>query len=163
MGEAELQHTKLEGIQDYIAAIDTVVELASHTLRVFGHSLEGAGFNSLRRHDALQRFLLASRNNRLYIVLHNINHIMLDCPRLMSLLRQFSHAISIHQTHSHVQGVYDPFVVADARHYVRRFHFEDSRGLLALNDPQGAEVLNHRFAQLREASFPAVWASTTGL
>lgn len=163
MAEGELQHTKLEGINAYIEAIDTVVGLGQRNLRIFGHSLDGAGFNSVKRHDLLQHFLLASRNNRLSIVLHDVNHVMLDCPRLMSLLRLYGHAIAIHQTQPHAQGIYDPFVVADDLHYVRRFHYTDSRGLLALNDPLGAETLNHRFAELWEASFPAVWATTTGL
>lgn len=163
MEAAEPRHVRLEGINEYIEAIDTVSGMASRTIRVFGHSLEGMGFNSVKRHEVLQRFLLASRNNRLYIVLHDVNHVMLDCPRLMILLRQFSHAVAIHQTQAQAQGVYDPFVVADGQHYVRRFHYEDSRGLLALNDPQGAETLNHRFAELWEASFSAVSATTTGL
>ncbi|MBI2311086.1 MAG: hypothetical protein HYU77_01080 [Betaproteobacteria bacterium] len=163
MPDGELQHTKLEGINDYIEAVDTVIGLAQRTIRIFGHSLDGGGFNSVKRHDTLQRFLLASRNNRLQIVLHDVNYVMLDCPRLMSLLRLYGHAIAIHQTQPHAQGVYDPFVVADDQHYVRRFHYADSRGLLAVNDPQGAETLIHRFGELWEASFAAVWATTTGL
>ena len=51
---------------------------------------------------------------------------------LHALLRQFGHAIRIHETHPTAKSVYDPFAVADDRFFVHRFHFEELRGLSAL-------------------------------
>jgi hypothetical protein len=156
------RHTRLEGIAQYSAAIDTVIAKAQRRIRVFDRNLENIGFNTPGRQELLRSFLLARRVNHLDIVVHDTGYLSRNCPRMLLLLRQFSHGVSIHQTHAHMQGVYDPFV-ADGEHYVHRFHFDDSRSLLALDDPQEARNLNDRFDELWDASFPAVFATTIGL
>lgn len=163
MDENPLQHTKLEGIADYVAAIDTLIGLARRAIRVFDHNLENTGFNSAKRQELLRGFLLANCNNRLQIVVHDPEYLARNCPRMLLLLTRFSHAISIHRTESHAQAVTDPFIVADGDHYARRYHFEDTRGLLALHDPLEAHALNERFGELWEASSPALFATTLGL
>lgn len=140
-----------------------MISRAERRIRVFDRNLEGLDFNSPARHDLLRGFLLARRTNRLYIVVHDIGYLNRNCPRMLLLLRQFSDGVSFHQTHAHMQGVYDPFVIADEQHFVHRFHFDDSRSLLALDDPQNARNLNDRFDEIWEASFPAVSATTLGL
>jgi len=86
-----------------------------------------------------------------------------SCPRMIQLLRTFSHAVAIHETQTQAKGVYDPFVVADEMNSVRRFHFNDLRGLFARNDPIEAHTLAERFEEIWEASAPAVTANTIGL
>ena len=163
MTEAAPQHTRLEGIAQYSDAIDALVAKAERRIRVFDRNLDGLGFNSPKRQDLLRAFLLARRTNRLDILVHDTGYLSRHCPRMLDLLRQFSHGVTIHQTHAHVQGVYDPFVIVDDAHFVHRFHFDDSRSLLAFDDPQETRTLNDRFDDLWEASFPALSASTLGL
>lgn len=163
MTEAAPQHTRLEGIAQYGEGIDAVIARAERRIRVFDRNLDSLGFNSPKRHELLRGFLLARRTNRIEILVHDTGYLERNCPRMHMLLRQFSHALTIHQTHPHVQGVYDPFVIVDDTHYVHRFHFDDSRSLLALDDPQEARTLNDRFDELWEASFPAIFATTLGL
>jgi hypothetical protein len=157
------RHTRLEGIAEYCTAIDNVISKARRRIRIFDRNLEGLGFNSPGRQELLRAFLLARRTNHLYIVVHDTGYLTRSCPRMLLLLRQFSHGVSIQQTHAHMQGVYDPFVIADEEHFVHRFHFDDSRGLLALDDPQESRNLNDRFDELWDASYPAVFATTLGL
>ena len=163
MDENVLQHTKLHGVTDYVDAIDTVVGLAQSIIRVFDNNLENAGFNSLKRYEMLRSFLLASRKNRLQIVVHDPAYLEKRCPRMIMLIKQFSHSVNIHRTQSHAQHVTDPFIIADDRHYVRRYHFDDLRGLMALHDPKEAEALNLHFDEIWAASQPAISATTTGL
>ena len=155
-------HTHLEGGANYEAALDVLIRRATQRLRFFDHAL-GRAFNASRRHDLLRAFLLASRANRLQIVVHDPANIIRDCPRLAGLLRQYTHAVSIHQTLPEARGVYDPFAVADEHHFVHRFHYEDTRAVLALDDPQGARHFAERFDEIFEASIPAVAATTLGL
>ena len=159
----DLQHTKLEGTVDYIAAMDTLCGLAHRTLYVFEKNFENIGFNSEARYDILRLFLLASQTNRLHLLAHDAHPIVLHCPRLMILLRQFSHSMHICQTPQHFLHITEPFAVADESHYVRRFHFDDSRGILAQNDPEGARILKSRFTEMWASSYPSVSANTTGL
>jgi len=156
------QHTKLEGSGEYEAALDTLLARPQRTLRIFDRQL-GPAFNSPARYDLLRAFLMRSRANRIFVVLHDVSGLPRDCPRAINLLRQFSHAISIHETQPQAKGVYDPLALADERDYLHRFHYEDTRALLALDDPQGAQGLVRRFEEIWEASVPAVSATTLGL
>lgn len=159
----DLQHTKLEGMADYIAALDTLCGLAHRTLYVFEKDFEDIGFNSQARHDILRHFLLSSSTNRLHLLAHDARPIMLHCPRLVLLLRQFGHSMHIYQTPRHLLHLTEPFAVADESHYVRRFHFDDTRGILAQNDPDEARVLKSRFTEMWAPSHQAISGTTTGL
>lgn len=156
------RHEKLTGNTEYEAALDRLLERPRRHLRIFDRQL-GKGFNSIARQDLLRAFLLRNRANRVQIVLHDASNLVRDCPRLMNVLRQFSHAVAIHETEAHAKRVYDPFVLADDRDHLHRFHYDDSRALLALDDPAGTQPLLDRFEELWEASAPSSSATTLGL
>ncbi len=158
-----LQHTQFDGIADYVAALDTVCASARHTLNVFENNYEDIGFNSEARFDTLRRFLLANGNNRLNLLAHNPQPLVRYCPRMMMLLRQFGHSMFIYQTPKSLQHITEPFAVADDNHYVRRYHFDHSRGILAKNDPEGARLLNSRFHEMWASSHPCASGTTLGL
>ena len=159
----ELQHTHLDGTADYIAALDTLCGLAQRELYVFEKDFEDIGFNSEARYNTLRTFLLASPSNRLHLLAHDTSPLAQRCPRLMILLRQFGHNMHIYQTPKHLLHLTEPFAVVDEAHYVRRFHFDDPRGILAQHDPAGARVLKSRFEEMWTASHPAVSSTTLGL
>lgn len=148
---------------EYRVAIDRIVRRGRRTIRVFDRNLDGAGFNAADRFEVLRSFLLQSRENRLQFVLHDVGPVQRDHPRLLLLLRQFSAAVSIHQTSQEAQGVYDGIVVADDAHYVHRFHFDHPRGEWVLNDIARTQGLLRRFEEIWSASAPAVSATTLGL
>jgi hypothetical protein len=156
------QQEKFDNLAGYESALDKVIGHAGKRIRIFDNQ-SGPAFNSVNRYDLLRKFLLASRNHRLYIVLHDVSFLTAHCPRMMFLLKQFSHSILIHETQPHAKHVYDPFTVVDDVHYVHRFHYDEARGLMALNDSVGAHGFNDRFEEIWEASFPAVSATTLGL
>lgn len=159
----ELQHSAFTGASEYIAALDTLCGLAHSTLCVFEKNFAEIGFNSETRIAALRSFLIANPANRLQLLAHDARPMVQRCPRLMLLLRQFSHSMHIYQTPEHLQHLSEPFAVADASHYVRRFHFDDPRGILAQYDVEGSRVLKSRFAEMWASSRPALSATTLGL
>lgn len=161
--DKEPQHTQFDGASDYIEALDTLCALATRSLCVFEKNLDGIGFNSEKRYDILRRFLIASPSNRLQLLVHDTRYLAQNCPRMMMLLRQFSHNLQIYRTPQHLQSLSEPFAVADETHYVRRFHFDNTRGVLAQNDPQGARALQSQFGEMWSASRPGVSATTIGL
>jgi hypothetical protein len=163
MNESSLQHTKLDGITDYTAALDTLCNLAQRELYLFEKNFDGMGFNTEARYTTLRNFLLASPGHRLFVLAHDVHYLSMLCPRMVMLLRQFGASMFIHQTAQHMQSVSEPFSVADDAHYVRRFHFDDPRGILAQHDPEGARVLKSRFMEMWAPSHPAISATTTGL
>lgn len=159
----ELQHTHLDGTADYIAALDTLCGLAQRELYFFEKDFEDTGFNSEARYNTLRSFLLASPSNRLHLLAHDTRPLSQYCPRLIILLRQFGHSMRIYQTPKHLLHLTEPFAVADEAHYVRRFHFDDPRGILAQHDHAGARVLKSRFEEMWASSHPAISPTTLGL
>lgn len=159
---ASPRQTPLAGNAALEAALDDILLRAQRTVRIFDNAL-GQGYNSTVRFDALRRFLLSSPRNRLLIVVHNSQAANRNCPRLLNLLRLHAHAISIHETHQAAKAVYDPFAVVDDLHHVHRFHFEQPRGVLSVDDPIGTHSFIERFEEIWEASSPAVSATTLGL
>jgi len=81
----------------------------------------------------------------------------------MRLLRQFSHAIAIHQTHDAIRNVDDVLMVVDDAHYLRRPHCTQPNGVLVLHDPAETRGWLNRFNDIWEQSSPAVSATTIGL
>ena len=155
-------YRRFEGMREYEAVIDGLIPQTQRTIRIFDRSLSRA-YNSTGRFEALRQFLLAGRANRLMIVLHECEAVERDCPRMIDLLRRFSTAVKINETLRPAKHVYDPFVIFDASHYVHRFHYAHLRAAEGTNDVNGAQLLLDRFAELWEASAPAVPANTTGL
>ena len=153
---------KLAGVIAYDEALDELIANAAHTIRIFDKSI-GRNFNTPQRYDLLGKFLLAHRTNRVKIVLHETAHIVRDCPRLILLLKRFSHGLAIHQTLPAARRVYDPFAVADDTRFVRRFHHTDMRGAATVGDVAATILLVKRFDEIWEACTPAVAATTMGL
>ena len=163
MSEGQLQHTELTGISEYVAALDEICGLVQQSLFIFEKDFDGLGFNSEKRYTQLRRFLLSSPNVRLYLLAHDTQQLVRFCPRIMLLLKQFGHLMYIYQTPTNLRHVTEPFAVADAVHFVRRFHFDDTRGIFAQNDPAGAIVLKSRFDEMWKSSHPSASATTLGL
>jgi len=159
----ELQHTHLDGTADYIAALDTLCGLAHRSLFIFEKDFEGLGFNSEARYNTLHSFLLASPLSRLHLLAHDTRPLENYCPRIMMLLRQFDASMHIHQMPKSLSLITQPFAVADEAHYVRRFHFDDTRGILARHDPEGARLLKARFEEMWAASHAAIAPTRLGL
>ena len=156
------EYRRFEGMREYDAVIDSLIPQTQREIRVFDRALSRA-YNSPQRCEALRQFLLASRLNRLMIVLHEVQMLECDCPRLLQLARQFSHAVSVRQTLRVAKHVYDPFVIIDASHYVHRFHYDHLRCAQGTHDVVGAQQLLDRFAEIREASALTVPARVRGL
>ena len=160
--EPQSQHRNIEGNHEYDEALDTLFAQPGRLLRIFDRALSSA-YNAPRRHELMRSFLLSNRGARIQIAVHDASNLTRDCPRLLTLVRDLTHCISINETQPEAKGVYDPFAVMDERHYVHRFHYDGSRGILALDDIPSAHGFVQRFAEIWEASAPAVSATTLGL
>jgi len=163
MNEGELRHLAFDGVNEYVSALDELCGLPQQSLYIFENNFDTLGFNTEARFNLLRRFLLSGSNVRLHLLAHDVQPLVRFCPRIMILLRQFGHLMYIYQTPTNLRHITTPFSVADAHHFVRRFHFDDPRGIFAQNDPEGALVLKSRFEEMWENSHPSASATTLGL
>jgi hypothetical protein len=160
---AEPSYRQIFGAAESLAAIDEVINAAERTLRIFDISLANRGFNSPARADRLREFLVRGRTHRLLIALHETEGLERDCPRLITLLRQFPMSIEIHRTLGQAREARDPFVLADDHSVWHQLHFEQLRAIVAVRSPADALPIAQRFDEIWDLSEPAVSATTLGL
>jgi hypothetical protein len=149
--------------QGFQATVERLLEQPGRELRVFDPDGAALRLNDPARIERLEHFLLASRTRRLYLVVHNTDHLTRQCPRLMTLLRRLSHAMQINRTQEEIREVQDAFLLLDAVHYVRRPVAGLFRGAMGLGDENEGQALRGRFAEIWAASYPAVSSTTIGL
>jgi len=149
-----------EGFQ---AAVDRLLAQPGRELRIFDRDGAALRLNDSGRVERIERFLQASRVRRLYMVLHDPNHVQRHCPRMMSLLARYAHAIQINRTQEEIRELQDSFMVLDSVHYLRRPVATFFRGAIGLADENEALVMRGRFNEIWASSYPAVSSTTIGL
>lgn len=162
LSKPEPKYKTLSTSVEYEAAIDELIQKTTRELRIFDHSLNQI-FGSSQRCELLRNFLLAKKNNRLFIALHSSETLYRNCPRLINLTKNFSHSVEIRETRSDAQTANDPVLIADERHYLHRFHFDYPRSLFAVDDPIGTMELIMRFEEIWAISEQVAAATTLGL
>lgn len=159
----EASYERFDTNAGFQQAISRLLAQPGRELRVFDPDATALRLNDPARIAELERFLVASRTRRLYLVLHDAEHLTRQCPRMMSLLARFTHAMQIHRTHEQIRELQDAFLVLDSQHYVRRPVAAFYRGAMGLGDEAEGQVMRQRFAEIWEQSFPAVSSTTIGL
>jgi hypothetical protein len=156
-------YEQFDTADSFHAAIDRLLAQPGRELRVFDPDGTALRLNESARIAALERFLLASRTRRIFLALHDTEHLTRRCPRMMALLGRFAHAIQINRTHEEIREIQDSFLVLDAQHYVRRPVATFFRGAMGLGDEAEGQAMRSRFMEIWGASFPAVSSTTLGL
>jgi len=157
------RYERLSSIEEQIAAIDTLIDLAKLSIRVFDVDLSRMGWNGSTRHDRLTKFLRATPGARIEIVLHDTSWIASSCPRLVNLLRLHSHAVTIRKTGEDAKAAMDPLLIVDGIHFLHRFNIAQPRAALSIGDAEAAVPLVTRFDAISESAEPGLGASVLGL
>jgi hypothetical protein len=160
---AGAEYERFDTDEGFQRAVDRLLEQSGRELRIFDQDLAALRLHAHERVARLERFLQGSRVRRVFVVLHDTDHVTKHCPRLMNLLARYSHAVRIHRTHEEIRDLQDAFLVLDASHYVRRPMAEYRRGALGINDHAEALAMRSRFLEIWAASYPGVSSSTLGL
>ena len=148
---------------EYAAALDRVIVLAADEILVFDDDLATGGWGSVARTDALRSFLLGKRRARLQIIVHRTLYIERSLPRLLRLLRDFSHKLEIVRTAGDGRNAWDGFAIVDRTHLVHRFHLDSTRGELSLHNPLKAQQLRERYDEIVQHTESGVNATQLGL
>lgn len=159
----ESEYERFEVEPDFQKSVDRLLAQPGRELRLFDPDLKALRLNSPARIAQLDSFLRGSRTRKIYVVVHNIDHLTRHCPRMLGLLKLFNHAIQINRTHEEISNLQDAFMVLDARHYLRRPVAEHFRGAIGLNDEPEALAMRSRFQEIWSASYPGVSSTTVGL
>ena len=116
----EASYERFDTAEGFQAALERLLGQPGRELRIFDPDGAALRLNDPARIAALERFLAASRTRRLYMVVHETDHLTRHCPRMLGLLARYAHAMQINRTHEHIREIQDSFLVLDSQHYVRR-------------------------------------------
>lgn len=148
---------------EYAAAADRIMAMAQREIRIFDPDLSEFRLESPARIELLKNFLVRSRDNRVRIALHDPDHVMRYCPRLLGLLATYSGFMLINRTLGDAARTQDCFILSDRLHVVRRPVAKQPRGVLLVNDPAEGQGMHNRFEEIWESSEPGASASASGL
>lgn len=159
----EPRQETLATVREQVAALDDLVALARHSIRVFDYDLSEMGWNNPVRAERLSTFLRRSRTAKLDIIVHETRWLESSCPRLTALLKAFSDRVTIYKTGAEAKGASDPLVIVDGRHVLHRFHMEQPRASLVIEDPHLARPLVNRFDEIWATGEPGLTGTVLGL
>jgi hypothetical protein len=155
--------TELTTVSEQVAAIDRLLAIAKNNVRVFDQDLSQTGWGAATRIDAVAAFLRGMSGRRCDIIVHDTRYIESSCPRLLSLVRRYGHAMSIYRTGPEARLATDPLIIVDRRHYLHRFHYDQSRSALGIESPEEAQLLSNRFDEIWATGEVALTGTVLGL
>jgi hypothetical protein len=153
----------LETVAAQALAIDELIELAEHRIQVFDIDFSQGGWATATRAETLTRFFRRAPNPRLEVIVHDTRWIETSAARLVALLRQFSHAITLYRTGAEAQSVMDPLMIVDDVHLLHRFHISQPRASLSINNAQVAKPFIARFGEIWATGEPGLTGTVLGL
>lgn len=156
-------YTPLASEAGYRQAFDTILALAEREILIFDRDLTALRLEEKPRLEGLAGFLQADRLRRIRVALHDPGPVERNAPRLMQLISRFSHAIEVRQSPENLRQLADTHVLVDEKHAVRRFHVDQPRSALILNDWNYIHPWQQRFEELWELSHPCLRINTAGL
>jgi hypothetical protein len=152
-----------EGEAAYRAAIDATLKMAQREIRIFDRDLLRMGLGDRDRVALLAAFLSAGGGRTLKIVLHEIEPLEQQMPRLVDLIRLHGHLLEVRRTPDHLRHLADRCVLVDEMHGTIRFHADHARGKVVRDLPTEIEPLWRRFEDLWQESEVCSPGTTTGL
>ncbi len=164
MSETELKpNAIILGERNYEAALELVIARATNELLIFDQNFTLGDYTSIKRFYSIQHFLSTNPLSKLTIILHDAQHFIHHCPRLFELLRLYGHKMAVYTTNDAAKVAMDCFVIADKRHYLRRFHIDQARFKFAFDDEIESANLLTRFNELLEETTETVSVTKLGL
>jgi len=156
-------YTLLNSEAEYRQACDTVLGRAQRELLIFDRDLAAMQLDTKARLDLLTGFLQDDALRRVRIVLHDPGPLERNSPRLLQLVARFSHLIEARQTPDNLRHLADTHLLADGCQGVRRFHVDQPRCALIIDDRTYIHPWQQRFEELWHLSHPCLTLNTTGL
>lgn len=151
------------GEHEYTTALDIVIAEAEEKLLIFDQDFSTGDYASIKRYDAIHAFLNKSPTSELVIILQDAVFFTTHCPRLLQLLTTYGHKMMVYETNSRAKVAKDCFILADNKHYIRRFHIDQARFKFMLEDQETTASLTNRFDELMQETTHQISINKLGL
>lgn len=149
---------------EHDSAVQEILDLSPTTLLVFDDNLSPLKLERPARIAALRRLLSARQpTTRLTIVVQKADFVRQYSPQLMDLLGVHSPALTIIQSPPHLARLKDSLLIADGRHALVRFHQEQPRSRLIIDDSEECAPYQQRFDEILDEGGDPLSPMTLGL
>lgn len=145
------------------AAFDTLLARAPRELRLTDRDLELWQLDDATRHAALRALCVAGGGRRIECLLDDTRDVARKHPRLMQLVRDFSHVLVIRQVDPDTPRPDHACVLANRHDVLLRADKNAPNGTLHLDDPARAAALNQDFESRWQRAQAPLSATTLGL
>lgn len=147
---------------EFRSAFDALLAGTHRQLRVYDHNLDLFEIDDAPRH-AMLRALCVAGGSRIELLLDDISRVARSHPRLMQLVRDFSHVLEIRQADPDAPRPDEAFALADHHGVLLRADKAAVHGTLHLDDARDAVLLHQQFEGMWQRSPAGVSATTLGL
>ena len=148
---------------DHDSAVLKALSLATSNLRIFDEDLIRLKLEEPEKLKELQRLLEAGSLIRIEIALRNAEPFRRNNPRLMKLLATYPHKLSVIECPPHLATLSDALLIADDRHALIRFHKDNARSRLIIDDTESCQPYRQRFSEILHEGGLAISSTTLGL
>lgn len=145
------------------AAFDALLSRTSRELRLYDRDLDLWQLDDAARHAALRALCVAGGGRRVEFLLDDTRLIPRTLPRLMQLVRDFSHVLVIRQLDPDTPRPDHACVLADRFAILVRTDKASPHGTLHLDDPARAAAFHQDFVSLWQRAQAPLSATTLGL
>jgi hypothetical protein len=145
------------------AAFDTLLARSPRELRLHDRDLDLWQLEDATRHAALRALCVAGDGHRIECLLDDTRHVARNHPRLMQLVRDFSHVLVIRQLDPDTPRPDHACVLADRHAILVRADKASPHGTLHLDDPARAAAFHQDFESMWQRAQAPLSATTLGL
>lgn len=132
----------------YDHSLRSILVVALKTLDIFDEDLLNLRIERPDIIELLHRFLRTNKAARLRIAIRNAESFRRHSPRLMKLLATYSQNMTVAECPPHLTSLNDSMVIVDDRHALIRFHKDNVRSKIIIDDLQECSPHAHRFGEI---------------
>ncbi len=159
-----MSSTLLTSWSAYDGAIQQILDLAPTSLLIFDRDLSTLKLEQSSRSAGLQRLLAAqSAATRLTIVVQYPEFVQRQSPRLLNLLATYYPTMTISVASPQLRTLCDSLLIADDRHALIRFHYQQARSRLLIDEVEECRPSLERFNAIVDEGGDPVSPRTFGL
>lgn len=152
---------RFETPPDYVSALDTLLQSATHLIRIYDWDLSDGGYEAPARIELLKEFCKQGRTIK--ILLADDTYLRRHAGQMMRLLSVWGHVLHVRVRDSDPPPAHDCFVLADDKGVLKRYDKHETKGLMRLDARGDAAELAIRFDGEWGRATKRVSAHTIGL
>lgn len=148
---------------EHDASLESILRSLSESLSIFDDDLARLRLERPENVEILRRFLADSTRNRIRVVLKNTEPFRCRSPRLFKLLATYPDQMTVIQCPEHLHSLNDSLFIVDGAHALIRFHKDNARSRIIINDREACVPYVQRFHDIEHEGGESISATTLGL